>query len=372
MENKGLLFIPDISGFTRFVNESEINHSRLIIQELLETLINANKIGLQVSEIEGDAILFYKFGDSPDLAQLYQQVEKMFCEFHQHLIAYEQRRFCQCKACSSAIHLTLKVITHYGEFTGYNVKNFNKLIGKDIIIVHQLLKNDIEQHEYWLVTKNILPDRPPDFKQWMQWNISTKQTETGEILFHYTQLGQLKKEIQPELFPRLQLDQKRKLFSLTKEYDTDIITLFHATGDFNYRSRWQEGVKAVEILNHYLPRIGTKCRYLLDNGQSVTYASSYTYHPERIEFSETNENGKNTVYFTLEKIGVDKTRLSIDFYIKKNIASELLFKLMKKKKTEERFNKSLHNLDGLLKEINFSADAVLWEKVNPNDETSYK
>ena len=45
MENKGLLFIPDISGFTRFVNETEIEHSRLIIQELLELLINANQIG---------------------------------------------------------------------------------------------------------------------------------------------------------------------------------------------------------------------------------------------------------------------------------------------------------------------------------------
>ena len=63
MENKGLLFIPDISGFTRFVNETEIEHSRLIIQELLEILINANQIGLEVSEIEGDAILFYKFGE---------------------------------------------------------------------------------------------------------------------------------------------------------------------------------------------------------------------------------------------------------------------------------------------------------------------
>ena len=65
MENKGLLFIPDISGFTKFVHETEIDHSRLIIQELLEILINANQIGLEVSEIEGDAILFYKFGESP-------------------------------------------------------------------------------------------------------------------------------------------------------------------------------------------------------------------------------------------------------------------------------------------------------------------
>src|SRR6476661_7621354 len=115
MENKGLLFIPDISGFTRFVSETEIDHSRLIIQELLELLINANQIGLEVSEIEGDAILFYKFGESPDLKELYKQVEKMFCAFHAHLNVYDQRRFCQCKACMSAVNLTLKVITHYGE-----------------------------------------------------------------------------------------------------------------------------------------------------------------------------------------------------------------------------------------------------------------
>src|SRR5437588_12525273 len=102
MENKGLLFIPDISGFTRFVNETEIEHSRLIIQELLEILINANQMGLEISEIEGDAILFYKFGECPALEDLYKQVEKMFCAFHRNLIAYEYRRFCQCKACISA------------------------------------------------------------------------------------------------------------------------------------------------------------------------------------------------------------------------------------------------------------------------------
>ena len=128
MENRGLLFIPDISGFTRFVTEMEIDHSSHIIQELLEILINANYTGLEISEIEGDAILFYKYGDPPDLKTIYDQVEKMFCEFHRHISAYEYRRLCQCKACRAAIDLTLKVITHYGEFTGYNVKTFNKLI----------------------------------------------------------------------------------------------------------------------------------------------------------------------------------------------------------------------------------------------------
>src|SRR5688572_27706032 len=140
MPDQGLIFIPDISGFSRFVHETEINHSRLIIQELLETIINANEIGLEISEIEGDAILFYKFGEPPELEKLYHQVEKMFCDFHKNLITYNRLQFCKCQACSSSINLTLKVISHYGEFTGYNVKNFSKLIGKDIIVAHQLLK----------------------------------------------------------------------------------------------------------------------------------------------------------------------------------------------------------------------------------------
>src|SRR5688500_20320658 len=76
METKGLLFIPDISGFTRFVTDMEIEHSRHIIQELLEILIDSNEIGLEISEIEGDAILFYKFGQSPDLQQLYRSEER--------------------------------------------------------------------------------------------------------------------------------------------------------------------------------------------------------------------------------------------------------------------------------------------------------
>jgi hypothetical protein len=358
MANRGLLFIPDISGFTRFVNETEIEHSRLIIQELLEILINANQIGLEVSEIEGDAILFYKFGEAPELKELYNQVEKMFCAFHRNLIAYENRRFCQCTACLSAVHLTLKVITHYGEFTDYHVKSFRKLIGKDIIVAHQLLKNDIDQHEYWLVTKNLLPDNPPnDLAEWMQWNTSAKKTESGEIGFHYTQLGQLKNELAPEISPELDLSNKLKIISVSREYETDIITLFHATGDFNYRSRWQTGVKRVEEVNHFLPRVGMRCRCVLDDGQVILYSSSYSYRPDRIEFSETNESNNNVTYITLEKIEPKKTRITLDYYLEGNVAKQLMFRLMKKNKMEDDFQKSLLKLVELVKEIQLPVEA---------------
>src|SRR5690606_40854914 len=92
MENKGLLFIPDISGFTSFVTRTEIEHSRLIVQELLECLINANRLELEISEIEGDAILFFRFGSPPPLEEVYRQVEAMFCAFHKNLSSYALRR----------------------------------------------------------------------------------------------------------------------------------------------------------------------------------------------------------------------------------------------------------------------------------------
>ena len=352
MENKGLLFIPDISGFTQFVSQTDIQHSRLIIQELLELLINSNEIGLEISEVEGDAILFYKFGESPRLEELYKQVEKMFVEFHRHLSVYDLTRFCQCNACRSAIGLSLKVITHYGEFTGYNVKNFSKLIGKDVIVAHQLLKNDIDQHEYWLITKSLLPgDRPADLTQWMKWDSSAKQTDNGEIPFHYTQLTQLKNELPPIPPLQLGLTDKIKMLSLTREYDAEIIPLFHASGDFKYRSQWQEGVKAVEELTHFLPRVGMRSRRILDNGEEIVYASGYSFTWEKIEFSETDEDKKASSYFTLEKITDNKTRLTVDYYIKKNGVKELLFKLFQKKKKEGEWRRSLENLDKVVKGI---------------------
>ena len=299
MENKGLLFIPDISGFSKFVNNVEIDHSRMIVQELLEILINSNKIGLEVSEVEGDAILFYKFGSTPELKEIYKQVEKMFRDFHKHLLHYDVRKYCQCNACIAALDLSLKVITHYGEFSGYNVKQFSKLIGKDVIVAHQLLKNEIK------------PDPPLN----------------------------------------LELAEKTKIFSLTKDYETDIITLFHATGDFNNRSRWLEGIKSVEAIDQHLPRVGMRCRCVMDNEQDVIYSSSYSNSGDRIEFSETDEKKISSTYFILEKIADNKTKLTINFYLKKSTILQLFFKLTRKKKMEETFRKSLLNLETLVKEI---------------------
>src|SRR5687767_3291041 len=99
---EALIFIPDISGFTKFVTDTEVSHAKHIIEELLEIIIDANKIGLEVSEVEGDAILFYRFGKAPTSPDLTDQIKEMFSKFHTHLKKYERQRICNCGACCTA------------------------------------------------------------------------------------------------------------------------------------------------------------------------------------------------------------------------------------------------------------------------------
>jgi len=349
MENQGLIFIPDISGFTKFVNETEINHSRLILEELLEVLISQNSIGLEISEIEGDAILFYKWGAAPAFEELYEQVVKMFCAFHESLTAYDYRKYCQCKACTSAANLTLKIITQYGEFTAYKVRNFSKLIGKDLIIAHQLLKNEIERHEYWLVTENIASSVPDKIlSDNITWESSVKGTESGIITFKYTPLSFLRERISKSPAIELPLIGKKKVLSFTREYAVDIITLFHATGDFNIRQHWKDGIKKIEEVTHYLPRVGMKCRCITEEGESFLTSSSYTYSDEHIMFSETDQNNHVTQY-NLRTVTPLATRLTVDYFVPKGFLTILRFYASKKDKTEREFIKSLSNLDQLMK-----------------------
>jgi len=150
-----LFFIPDIGGFTKFVSETEITHSQHIISELLELLVDSNDIGLEVSEFEGDAVLFFST-TPPTLDKLLAQAKKMFLNFHLHLKEKEKTRICQCGACTRMHQLTLKFIAHSGPANTMEIKGHSKFIGKSVIVAHRLLKNTVPAAEYLLVTQETL------------------------------------------------------------------------------------------------------------------------------------------------------------------------------------------------------------------------
>lgn len=199
--NKGLIFIPDISGFTEFVTSTEIRHSNHITRELIEVILDSNNLDLKVSEIEGDAVLFYKQKDVPPFTELSELIKRTFLNFHSYLKVIERDRVCQCGACSTASNLSLKFIVHYGEYNVVPIQTFAKLMGSDVILAHRLLKNSIEANEYSLFTDNYLSvDKSLNSEDNKLTDLSpfSENIESfGSVTGLYNKLEELKKNIPP-------------------------------------------------------------------------------------------------------------------------------------------------------------------------------
>jgi uncharacterized protein (DUF2225 family) len=113
-------------------------------------------------------------------------------------------------------------------------------------------------------------------------------------------------------------------------------------------------VKRVEEMDHLLPRVGMRGRLITDSGERIIYSSSYQFHLQHIEFSETDEKEKSITYYTLEAITPRRIRFTLNFYLKKSLFGNWLFRISQKKKMEDVYNKSIRNLDTLVQEIKLS------------------
>ncbi|GGN12291.1 hypothetical protein GCM10010967_55380 [Dyadobacter beijingensis] len=154
MPEMGLIFIPDISGFTRFVHETDFATGRRITYELLSAIIDQNDLMLHIAEIEGDAIFFYRYGPPPPAFELIRQYRQMLHAFN--------ARLAQINALlEKELALSLKLIAHYGPIAEYDLKGFKKLYGRAVVEAHVLLKNEIASHSYALLTADLMGAAEP-------------------------------------------------------------------------------------------------------------------------------------------------------------------------------------------------------------------
>lgn len=199
MENQALIFIPDISGFTKFVTKCEINHTNHIISNLINIILDSNPLELKLSEIEGDAVLFYSKGTPPKKEEIIRQSKRMFINFHTNLKSMERNFFCKCGTCTTASNLTLKFIAHYGVCKDVPIHNSTKLIGSDVILAHRLLKNNVPEREYILFSEKYLKSQQSKLiieDDWVDIKSNIENFENfGEIRTKYIPLSPLKRWI---------------------------------------------------------------------------------------------------------------------------------------------------------------------------------
>lgn len=152
----GYIAIADISGYTAFVAETEIEHSREILAELLEVTSRELERHLRLARIQGDALICV--GEEDEVIPC---LEDAFLSFHRRVRAMVAATTCQCNACRSVPNLTLKFIAQHGRYSTVSVRGTTDLVGGDVNIAFRLLKNHVPSHEYILATDSVLARLPP-------------------------------------------------------------------------------------------------------------------------------------------------------------------------------------------------------------------
>ncbi len=241
MENKeSLIFIPDITGFTEFVNNTELEHGQHIISELLELIVKANTLDMTVSEVEGDAILFYKYNHIPSLDALVEQAKKIFVDFHTHLKKYEQQRICNCGACTSAADLSVKIIAHCGEIGFTTVLGKQKPFGKALVMAHKLLKNEVDEQEYLLFTKPLPATDSNALPDWVELKAyTTKYPDMDAIAFQAFSLTPCMSEVKnpPALEANLKVEHPPTLEQII---DKPVEYVFEMASNLGNRLQWTD------------------------------------------------------------------------------------------------------------------------------------
>lgn len=170
---KGLIFIPDITGFTNFVKSIDLDLGVSITSDLLNGIIDNNPLDLNLSEIEGDALLYYKLGKPIPLEDVMDGFKHMYEAFDTRYQSWKLQYNIEA-------NLSLKLIVHYGNIIVYDIKGFTKLYGETVIESHNLLKSGIKMTDYMLVTE--------DYMKALQQNISDVLVSDFEYNSYTSQL----------------------------------------------------------------------------------------------------------------------------------------------------------------------------------------
>jgi hypothetical protein len=146
MTQQGFLIISDITGYSKYLHESELEHARDSLTNLLNLLIEHTQSPLVLSKLEGDAVFSYApAGGFLQGQSLLDMIESTYASFRKALELMVLNTTCTCNACRNLPNLDLKFFVHYGSYMTQKLGNFNELVGNDVNLVHRLAKNHIKE-----------------------------------------------------------------------------------------------------------------------------------------------------------------------------------------------------------------------------------
>jgi uncharacterized protein YndB with AHSA1/START domain len=139
------LVIADISGYTGYLAGVELDHAQDILADLVDTVVGGLRPTLRLAKLEGDAAFAYVIAETVDPSLLQDTIEATYFAFQRRLRDIKQASQCECNACILIPSLDLKFVVHHGLVIVQHVAGNEELVGRDVILIHRLLKNSIQE-----------------------------------------------------------------------------------------------------------------------------------------------------------------------------------------------------------------------------------
>ncbi len=137
--------IADISGYTGYLAGVELDHAHDIIADVMDTVVRRLRPPFRLAKFEGDAAFCYAVADKIDGSVLQDAVESAYLAFRKRLRNIKLASACECRACSQMQDLDFKFVSHHGEFIKQRMAGREELAGRDVILIHRLLKNAVNE-----------------------------------------------------------------------------------------------------------------------------------------------------------------------------------------------------------------------------------
>ncbi|WP_177236479.1 DUF2652 domain-containing protein [Spirosoma endophyticum] len=267
---------------------TELDHSSHAINLLIDEILTAVGDEYDVSEIEGDAVLLIKKGPAPAKKEILNICLKIFNAFHFRRMWIQRYTVCPCKACQSISNLTLKFVVHHGPLAEIKVGHFTKQSGLEMIVAHRLLKNDIENHEYLLITEKLLQQEADASEtEDMEWTISSSEYDSiGKVDYRFTMLNGLRKLVPeppaPSVFYRTDTTPYHEVkiaASVRDVYMTFVMNMAN-------RAEWVPGLQKVE---QDIPEvfIGSVHRFTFDDYEAIISPRRMTITEDGFIYAES-------------------------------------------------------------------------------------
>ena len=121
--------IADISGYTGYLADVELEHAQDILADLIGAVVTALRPNFRLAKLEGDAAFTYMIGETIDGSMLLDTIERCYFGFRRRRRDVRQATSCECNACARIPDLDLKFVVHHGVAILQKVAGRQELLG---------------------------------------------------------------------------------------------------------------------------------------------------------------------------------------------------------------------------------------------------